>query len=466
MSTFLLEVGTEELPADFSRLVIPQLEELVSRDLKEKRLEHGHVYCTTTPRRIVLLVNDLAGKALDFEEDRKGPPANQAYLNGLPTKAAIGFASRLQLNVEDLEIKETSKGPFVFGKIVEKGEPAIDILQALIPSWISNLQGRRFMRWGNDERRFSRPIRWIISLIDDQVIPLVIKDTDPKIKSGRLSRGHRLYSDSISVPNAESYFTLVNDKGVNVDRDKRFSLINNLIDQASLQLNAKPDVSDELINELTDLVENPSLLIGQIDNKYLDLPSEVLCTVMKVHQRYVPLYLEDANLNQLSLHSKGIVLPKFLCICNSLLGSEDTVKRGNERVLRARLADAEFFLSLDLSIPSIKRCELLKNVTYAEGLGSLSNRVDRIIWLVELLNNNLLTNAKKASLAIKAAELSKNDLVSQMVGEFPELQGIMGGKYLLAEGYSQEIALAMSEQYLPRYSGDKLPESEIGTFFH
>ncbi len=462
VSTFLLEIGTEELPADFACLVLNQLKDLAYRDLVEHRLEFGEIRCTSTPRRVVLLVNDLATEAKDFEEEKKGPPADKAFKNGLPTQAGIGFAKRLGLNPEELIIRETSKGEFVFARLFKKGLPTKDLLVKLIPEWISSLQGRRFMRWGNGERRFSRPIRWLVSLIDDQLISVHLTNSDPEIKSGFLSKGHRLVEQSVKIPSASFYFKTLKDVGVEVDRSERSASISELVNKAANELNARPDLPDYLLEELTDLVESPSLLLGNIDEDFLKLPAEVLSTVMRVHQRYVPLYQIDATNDPLALEATKSLLPHFLCISNGLKKSKKNITRGNERVLKARLADAEFFVNFDLSISSDKRREKLANVTFSEGLGSLLDRVERMKWISTLLSSHLSLSAPLSNTFLRATHFCKNDLVSQMVGEFPELQGVIGGKYLLAEGESRDVSLAVMEHYLPKGSNDNLPKSEAG----
>ncbi len=462
MSTFLLEIGTEELPADFAALALPQIEELVNRDLKEHRLNYGHICCTSTPRRIVVLVDQLAGFAENFEEVRKGPPAKQAFKDGSPTNAAIGFAKNLGIAVDSLEIRETAKGPFVFGSLTKKGGPAKDVLQKLIPSWIGGLQGRRFMRWGNGDRRFSRPVRWLVCMFDDQLIPVCIADSDPEVRAGQESRGHRLYADKVHIHSASEYFNCISTAGVHVERNLRKNLVVQLVEETASSINAKAFLPESLLNELTDLVESPSIVQGEIDNSYLNLPPEVLTTVMKVHQRYVALYKNDEINSALALNSQEILLPKFLCICNGLPTSKELVISGNERVLRARLADADFFIKSDLSISCHERCNQLDRVTFSKGLGSLKDRVRRLEWLAKLLNKKLGISQSVANFVIRAASLCKHDLVSQIVGEFPELQGIMAGKYLLAEGEPEEVALAVLEHYLPKGSSDSLPESEAG----
>ncbi len=463
MSTFLLEIGTEELPADFSRLVLPQLKSLVLDDLRKARLKHGEISCHGTPRRIVVLVNEISDFSDDLEEERKGPPLEKAFKNNQPTNAAIGFANRFNLSVEQLEIRDTPKGEFVYAKFVEKGLLASELLADLIPQWIGNLQGKRFMRWGTGERRFSRPVRWLIALLDEKLIPIDLKGGDPEIKAELFSRGHRLYNNKIKIRLASEYLETLAKNGVVVNRSERKDVIKKLIEKESAKSNAFADIPENLLEELTDLVESPSILQGDIDKSFLELPAEVLSTAMKVHQRYVPLYKKDSIDDPLLMNCKQNLNPKFLCVCNCLPSALVNVKRGNERVLRARLADADFFLKTDLKMTSLDRCQKLKSVLFAEGLGTLFNRVERIQWVVEHLLPYLDFSISKQTQAKKAALLCKHDLVSEIVGEFPELQGIIGAKYLYTEGESREVSLAVLEQYLPKSSDGEVPKTDIGS---
>jgi len=472
VSTFLLEIGTEELPADFARLALPQLEALVHRDLAERRLSHGAVTVTSTPRRLALVVADLANTAADLEEDRKGPPAAQALKEGVPTPAAIGFAKRCGIEASALEVRDTPKGPFVFARVREPGLPAAELLAACIPPWIAGLQGRRFMRWAEGDSRFSRPVRWLVALLDAAVIPVTLAGSDPEVSAGRLSRGHRLHGDQagagsagvpeVSIATASAYAKTLAAAGVEVDRQRRATTIRAAVDTAAAALQARPDLPQELFDELTDLVEAPLLIEGSVPEAYLALPAEVLSTVMRAHQRYIPLYRQQAEVDPLALDARASLLPTFLCIANSLPAATATVRRGNERVLKARLADAEFFVAADRAVPSIDRRDQLSRVTFAEGLGSLLNRVERLEWCTDGLVEQLGLGEQEAAHARRAAHLCKHDLVSQMVGEFPELQGVMGGKYLLAEGEPRPVALAVVEHYLPRGAGDSLPTSTAG----
>ncbi len=462
VATFLLEVGTEELPADFSRFALPQLEAMVCRDLAQKRLSHGSIKSTSTPRRIVLIVEELPSWASDSEEVRKGPPEEQAFKNGVPTKAAIGFAKRYQIDVSQLEIRDTPKGSFVFAKVINQGSSTLNLLTELIPHWIGDIQGRRFMRWGTGERRFSRPIRWLVALLDKDLVPVSLSGTDPEVNSGSLSKGHRLHKEDVCISSSEDYFSIMRQAGVHVDRKERGDSIRKLINDAASELNAIPDLSEELFEELIELVESPQIIKGKFHKSYLDLPTEVLCTVMRVHQRYIPLFHNLSPIDPLLLTAKNNLLSTFLCISNGLNSAESSIKLGNERVLRARLEDAKFFIEADLAIKSEKRNDELKRVTFADGLGSLLDRTSRIEFIAKILIDQLGISHIDANRVSRAARLCKHDLVSQIVGEFPELQGLMGAKYLLAEGEHKDIALGVLEHYLPRSAGDQLPSSDIG----
>lgn len=462
VATFLLEIGTEELPADFARLALPQLEQQVRHDLAAQRLPHGLVEATGTPRRLVVRVADLPLRQQDLAEERKGPPGGQAFVDGQPGPAAIGFANRCGVDPASLELRDTPKGPFVFARILQPGRPSEEVLAERIPAWITALQGRRFMRWGEGELRFSRPIRWLVALLDQQVIPVKLEGSDPLISSGRISRGHRLSEDTLTIPDASRHSELLAEAGVLVERQQRADWIRRQVLAAASAAQARPDFPEELFEELVDLVESPSLIEGSVEQRFLDLPPEVLSTVMRSHQRYVPLRRLEAAEDPLALSAQASLLPRFICVGNGLPEAAATVRRGNERVLKARLADAEFFLQADCAISCEERRERLVSVTFAEGLGSLLDRSDRLYWLSDLLLLHLSLAPEHREAALRAAHLCKHDLVSQMVGEFPELQGVMGAKYALAEGESRAVALAVLEHYLPRGAGDLPPSSDAG----
>ena len=462
MATFLLEIGTEELPADFARMALPQLEQQVRQALSAHELPLEAVWCGSTPRRLAVCVSGLPERQADQEEERKGPPAEQAFVNGEPAAAAIGFARRCGVAASDLEVRQTPKGPFVFTRVRQQGQPTLALLSSLIPGWIDALQGRRFMRWGQGDSRFSRPVRWLVALLDEQVVPVQLTATDPSIGSGRLSRGHRLVQTEVSITAAHTYRQELAAAGVQVDRQQRAQWIRQQLEAAASAAGARPDLPEALFDELVDLVERPSLIEGSIDAHFLALPPEVLSTVMRSHQRYVPLEHIGVQPDELALSARATLLPSFLCIGNGLEAAAPTVRRGNERVLRARLADAAFFLAADRRVRSHDRLSQLERVTFAEGLGNLKQRAERICWFTDTLLEALALADDDDQAARRAAELCKHDLVSQMVGEFPELQGVMGAKYVLEEGESRSVALAVLEHYLPRGAGDRLPSSAAG----
>lgn len=462
MAFFLLEIGTEELPADFARLALPQLKRQVEGDLSAARLPFKAVQTTSTPRRLAVLVDGLPSCQEDGHEDLKGPPEQQAFRDGTPTPAAEGFARRCGLPVEQLEVRQTAKGPFVFARTLQPGRPTAEVLAEAIPAWLWSLQGRRFMRWGEGESRFSRPVRWLVALLDAEVIPVELAGCDPPIQSGRLSRGHRLSPEPVLIPSASDYGACLKAAHVSVDRLTRAAAIRAQLEHAADRQGADLDCPQSLFEELVDLVEDPRVIEGTIDDAFLSLPPEVLSTVMRAHQRYVPLIRPDAPVDPLALKAQNSLLPRFLCVSNGSSEASETVKRGNERVLRARLADAAFFLNADHAVASIDRREALDRVTFAEGLGSLRDRTERLEWITDVLLEALALPEDVAHASRRAAHLCKHDLVSQMVGEFPELQGTMAAKYLLAEGESREVAQAVFEQYRPRFAGDQLPATLPG----
>ena len=461
-NTFLLEIGTEELPADFVRSALEQLERRVRTDLKELRLEHGTLSVTGTPRRLLVQVEDLIDAQPDLEEDRKGPPVSQALVDGQPGPAAIGFAKRCGVDPTDLETRDTPKGPCLFARVCTPGRGSSDLLQTCIPAWIDGLQGRRFMRWGSGEQRFSRPVRWLVALLGDALVPVTLDASDPVVRSGRRSRGHRLHDPLDELHSANELPAQLAATGVMVNRDQRAITIRTSIAAQAASCGGEADCPEHLFEELVDLVEAPLVLKGEIADRYLDLPPEVIVTVMQSHQRYVPLRHQQMTADPLQLEARSVLLSEFLLVGNGLPEASEVIVSGNQRVLGARLADAEFFLTVDRRQASEQRRQKLERVTFAEGLGSLLDRTERISWVMDQLIQSLDIDASLAGHGRRAARLCKHDLVSQMVGEFPELQGLMGGKYLLEEGEPREVALAVAEHYQPSGAGDAPPSSDAG----
>ncbi len=462
MSKYLLEIGTEELPAKFSHSVIKQINSLIEFEFDKKLIKFNNIICTSTPRRIVLFLDGLVDQADDKTVIRKGPKATSAFLNGVPTNAAIGFANSLGINIDDLEIRETEKGEFLFGTKIEKGESTRSSLSSIIPKVIKNLQGPRFMKWGYGSFKFSRPIRWIVSLYNDEILDFVFDECDPKISIGNKSKSHRLINKVIEIHSPDNYFELIAKSGVFVKREERKEKIVNLINHESQLVNLEPDLTDNLLNELTDLVESPNLITSNFDEQFLNLPVEVLSTVMKNHQRYIPLLKKGRTFSKLDLSSEKVISTNFFVLSNGLRESNNIISKGNEKVLRARFSDAKFFVESDKKVSSKERNEKLKTVSYLKGMGNVSQRVKRIEDTSEKILNYLNDQSLDSEKTKEAAKYCKNDLCSEIVYEFPELQGIMGGKYLRNEGFSNEICIAVAEHYLPGFYKDDLPSTKYG----
>lgn len=454
MPTFLLEVGTEELPANFVESAIQQWQSRLSQSLDEYLLTPDSIQVYGTPRRLAVLIQGLPRQQPDREEEVKGPPVKAAFKDGKPTKAAEGFARKQGVTLDDLEIRETKKGEFVF--VVKKiiGRSAIEILPEVIPQWIFGLEGKRFMCWGDGDLKFSRPIRWLVALLDDTVLPIELVNGSETINSDRTSGGHRiLHPESVTIAKAEDYVKSLESAFVIVERDRRKQIIQDQVQSAAQKLNGHTILYEELWDEVTDLVEYPTAIVGQFDAEYLILPPEVVKTVMVKHQRYFPVFKDETATE---------LLPYFITISNGDPSKSEIIAAGNERVIRARLADGEYFYKTDLASPLAHYLPKLETVTFQDELGSMRQKVGRIEKIASRIAEQLAVSQTQWNDIIRAAALCKADLVTQMVYEFPELQGVMGQKYALASGESDAVATAIFEHYLPRGAGDKLPETLIG----
>jgi len=462
LSTYLLEIGTEELPAKFADEVINQFKALIEFEFDKSFIKYDEIFCSTTPRRIVLLISGIIDDGKDKIELRKGPRSEAAFLDGKPTKAAIGFAKSLNLNIEDLKIKNTIKGDFVFGETVVKGQSAKDLISLNIPKILKSIQGQRFMKWGVGNFRFSRPIRWVVSLYNDEILNFSLENINSDLSVSRNSRGHRLFGDNVEISSPDEYFNILNNNGVVVIRDNRKLQIKSLVTNISNELKVNPDMPEDLLNELTDLVEFPNLIVGSFHREFLSLPCEVLCTVMKSHQRYIPLFKENVKINKLDLDSQNVLSTNFLCISNGLKKSSDLIKYGNENVIKARFTDAKFFLESDKKLSCKVRNQKISKISYLRGLGNLFDKVTRIEFISSQIFKMINDKTINHSYLKDSARYSKHDLCSEVVCEFPELQGLMAGKYLKNEGFNDHIALAVAEHYLPRFSNDILPSTKYG----
>ncbi|MEQ8383503.1 MAG: glycine--tRNA ligase subunit beta [Coleofasciculus sp. A1-SPW-01] len=454
MPTFLLEVGTEELPANFVESAIKQWQSRLSQSLDEYLLTPESIQVYGTPRRLAILIQGLPRQQPDREEEVKGPPVKAAFKHGKPTKAAEGFARKQGVSLDDLEIRETKKGEFVF--VVKKiiGRSAIEILPEVIPQWIFGLEGKRFMCWGDGDLRFSRPIRWLVALLDDTVLPIELVNGSETINSDRTSRGHRiLHPESVTLAHAEDYVKFLESAFVIVERDRRQQIIQDQVQSAAQKLNGHTLLYEELWDEVTDLVEYPTAIVGQFDAEYLVLPPEVVKTVMVKHQRYFPVFKDETATE---------LLPHFITLSNGDPEKSEIIAAGNERVIRARLADGEYFYKTDLASPLESYLPKLETVTFQDELGSMRQKVGRIEKTASRIAEQLAVSQKQWDDIIRAAALCKADLVTQMVYEFPELQGVIGQKYAVVSGESEAVATAIFEHYLPRGAGDKLPETLTG----
>ncbi|MEO1348643.1 MAG: glycine--tRNA ligase subunit beta [Cyanobacteria bacterium J06635_15] len=454
MATFLLEVGTEELPASFVGDAIEQWRSRITASLSEAFLLPEAIKLYGTPRRLAVVIEGLPERQSDREEDVKGPPAKAAFKDGKPTKAAEGFAKSRGVNLDALEIRDTDKGPFVFVQQKIPGQATTEILQALIPQWIFGLEGKRFMRWGDGDLRFPRPIRWLVTLLDDALIDITLENGSETCTSDRVSQGHRvLHPAPITLVQAQTYQDALKAAAVMVDPNERRSLIQQQVAAAAATIKGHAVISEALLDEVTHLVEWPTAVVGQFDAEFLDLPPEVAIIEMESHQRYFPIKATaDAD----------TLLPYFITISNGDPTKSALIAEGNGRVIRARLSDGKFFFDADRQVSLDHFVDKLETVTFEESLGSVRAKVSRIGTIAARIAAQLNLSPSDRAWVQRAALLCKADLVSQMVGEFPELQGVMGQKYARHGGEPEAVATAIFEHYLPRGAGDDLPQTPIG----
>ncbi len=454
MANFLLELGTEELPASFVAGSAEQWQRLVPASLAEESLTNESINVYATPRRLAVLVKGLPVKQLDREEEVKGPPASSAFKDGKPTKAAEGFAKKQGVEIDALEVRATDKGDFVFVLKKIPGRMSADILAELVPQWINKLEGKRFMRWADGDLKFPRPIRSLVALLDDTVLPITLVSGSDTVKSDRISQGHRVLNPQpVSIPQAEDYVECLRAACVEVDRTQRKNQIKAQVEAAATKQGGYADITEDLLEEVTDLVEWPNAVVGRFDEEFLILPPEVITTIIVTNLRYFHI-LKSPDYPEL--------LPYFITISNGDPAKAGIIAAGNERVVRARLADGQFFYKADLVKPLEDYLPKLETVTFQEDLGSVRAKVDRLCKIASLIVNQLqITEEEQADVA-RAALLCKADLVTQMVYELPEMQGIMGQKYALASGESETVATAIFEHYLPKGAGDNLPQTLTG----
>ena len=441
----LFEIGAEEIPAGFMPNILGQLKQLAETKLNDAHLPFESIATCGTPRRLALIVKGLADASAEISERHKGPSASIAYdADGNATKAAIGFARGKGLDVADLVVEDG----YIYAETKTAGVPAKDIVTDMLPQLITGLNFPKSMHWGNLDAKFVRPVRWLVALLDEEVIPVEFAT----VKSGNVTRGHRfLGADEITIKNAASYVDTLKENFVMVDQDARRELISKQLHDMAASKNASIVWDDDLLEEINYLVEWPTALCGGFEESYLALPDAAIITPMKDHQRYFPLVDQD-----------GKLLPMFLTVRNGSDHSIEVVQAGNERVLRARLDDAKFFFNEDRKKPLIDRQDGLTKIVFQEGLGNLADKTERLLKLGRVFGEECGLHEDAAVVLERATELAKTDLTTGMVTEFTELQGVMGKEYALLDGESEEVAEAIFEQYLPRFAGDVLPQTEAG----
>ncbi|TDX51052.1 glycine--tRNA ligase subunit beta [Orenia marismortui] len=441
----LLEIGTEEIPAGFMNYTFRQLRDLSQEIFADNRIEIGEVEATGTPRRLVLSIKDVAEKQSDLEKEVRGPAVRIAFdEEGNPSKAGAGFARGQGITPEELDVRDE----YVYACTKEIGKNTDELLAGLLTEIINRLNFPKSMRWADETMRFVRPIKWILSLYGEEKIDFSIAG----VNSSNWSRGHRFLSEgNIEINNTTEYFTKLEEEFVIVDHNRRRAMILEQIENIAKKKDVVVKIDEGLLTEVNFLVEYPTALCGSFSENFLDLPSEVLITSMREHQRYFPVEDKDANL-----------LNHFVTVRNGNEDHIDVVRAGNEKVLQARLSDAIFFYEEDQETSLESKLNKLKNVIFQEDLGTIYEKVERIIALSAQFSAKVDLSAEKVEQAKRAAKLSKLDLVTGMVDEFSKLQGVMGRYYALNDGEDEEVAHAIFEHYLPRYSDDILPSTETG----
>ncbi|MCH3959081.1 MAG: glycine--tRNA ligase subunit beta [Selenomonas sp.] len=441
----LLEIGTEEVPAHVMPGILAQLKENAGKAFKENRIACGNIRTIGTPRRTALLVSGLADKQDDVSSENRGPSIQIAFdADGNPTKAAQGFARGQKVDAKDLVVKDD----YVYAMVHEEGKATAELLQTILSDLICGLSFPNNMRWADLDFKFIRPLRWIVALYGSDVIPFEVAE----VKSGRVSRGHRFLSQGdFEIADADSYEQACEQNFIIVDQDKRKAMIREQIEAVAKENGGRAEITEDLLEEVLYLVEYPTALCGKFEEKYLELPPEAVITPMRDHQRYFPVKAAD-----------GSLMPLFITVRNG--GSEhlETVQHGNERVLRARLADAQFFFDEDRKKSLEEHREKLKTVVFQQGLGTMYEKSERLAKLADFIADALGADEKAHKHAKRAALLCKADLVTGMVTEFTELQGIMGREYAKLDGECPNVAVAIDEHYMPRFAGDSQPQSEAG----
>jgi glycyl-tRNA synthetase beta chain len=447
MKPFLLEIGSEEIPARFIKPAKEGLLKLLKEGLESLRIGHGAMAVYGTPRRMAVLIREMEEKQTDTTTVKFGPPAARAYdASGAPLPAATGFAKSQGVDVSELKIRKKENAELICVEKTELGRRTVDVLAELLPDAVGRIPFQKKMRWGNGAFQFARPIHWIVALLGDEIIPFTVAG----ITSGNTSTGHRfLSSGDVVIPDAPSYIDLLRKHYVIVDEEERRAMMMKDIDAIQAKSGARAVTDPELLEEIQYITEYPYGLMGTFEEEYLGLPRAVLVNVMKGHQRYIPLEKED-----------GSLVAGFIFFANTVPVDPSEVIRGNEKVLRARLADGKFFFEEDKKVRLDDLYERLDSVMFHKKLGSVKEKTLRVeaigAHLAALIDPGLAWKVERASRLVKA------DLLSHMVGEFPELQGTMGKTYAEFQGEQADVAAAIEEHYMPTGVDAPLPQSTLG----
>ena len=443
----LIELGTEELPPKALKKLIQAFEASIKQGLEKSELSFSSIRSYAAPRRMAVMVTDLQVRQQDRQVEKRGPAVAAAFDDdGNPTKAVQGFARSCGVDVDDLEKMATDKGEWLVFKQLQKGAETSTLIADILPQALQALPIPKLMRWADLPGEFVRPVHWLVLLFGDEVIPLELLG----IKSGRESRGHRFHNpEAIYIQSAQTYASQLETEGhVLVDMELRHKTIHDQVLKIATQLGGEAVINEDLLDEVTGLVEWPVALSGSYDKRFLELPAEALISSMEEHQKYFAVR-----------DKAGDLLPYFITICNIESRDPAQVVAGNERVILPRLSDSAFFWDTDRKQPLADRQDKLKTIVFQNKLGSVFDKSSRVAKLATVIAKQI---GGDASLAERAALLAKCDLVTEMVGEFPDLQGIMGRYYARLDGENDEVAEALDEQYLPRFSGDKLPQTTTG----
>ncbi len=442
---YLLEVGTEELPASFITQALCQWQQKIPASLAEQGLVTSEIFIWATPRRLAVILAGLPEKQADQTKTIKGPAVTAG------AKAVAGFARSRGLNPADLIVETSEQGvAYYYAQLFMAGRACGEILQQLAPAWITGLEGKRLMRWADGSLRFSRPIRWLVSLLDTEILPITLEN----LTSDRISYGHRvLHAQPLTLTSALTYEAQLKAAFVWVNPQSRRIYIEQLLHETAAQLEAETEIPVDLLTEVNHLVEWPTVVVGHFDKDFLTLPPPVIKTEMISHQRYFPVH---------KMGQATQLLPKFLSVSNGDPQYGAIIAQGNSRVLKARLWDGKFFYTEDRKQTLEAFLTNLQQVTFQEKLGSLAERVERIKKLARYLAEHLHVTEDEKVLIARTAHLCKADLTTQMVKEFPELQGIMGYYYAVADGEDAQVALGIQEHYQPRFFGDALPTTLAG----